>query len=76
MGTWIEIETTVEDEPRVWGRSLRGNVDRNAQFKYFELEDIVRRSLRGNVDRNNVGQLIPFDVIEVVPYVGTWIEMV
>ena len=22
------------------------------------------RSLRGNVDRNNVGELIPFDVIE------------
>ena len=29
VGTWIEIETTVEDDPRVWGRSLRGNVDRN-----------------------------------------------
>ena len=60
--------------PLAVGRSLRGNVDRNtvvtAVVTWWK-----SRSLRGNVDRNIylINDNHPHDV--VVPYVGTWIEM-
>ena len=34
------------------------------------------RSLRGNVDRNLASCLVLAAEISVVPYVGTWIEIV
>ena len=36
----------------------------------------VRRSLRGNVDRNYKNMAIILKQVQVVPYVGTWIEIV
>ena len=33
-----------------------------------------RRSLRGNVDRNTIAEQ-QWRLIDVVPYVGTWIEI-
>ena len=97
MGTWIEIfmfrVASVLDAGRSLrgnvdrnaisfrccfsrcGRSLRGNVDRNI-MSYTKDDAFTRRSLRGNVDRNFLG--IDGKVRSrhhVVPYVGTWIEM-
>ena len=55
-------------------RSLRGNVDRNL-YQDHAPAPWCSRSLRGNVDRNL--PMIPNKTIrnKVVPYVGTWIEM-
>ena len=36
----------------IWGRSLRGNVDRNGFTADEALANLDSRSLRGNVDRN------------------------
>ena len=55
-------------------RSLRGNVDRNRQALPVSVL-LRRRSLRGNVDRNTKSSLKSGDLIVVVPYVGTWIEI-
>ena len=60
----------------IGGRSLRGNVDRNA-ISFRCCFSRCGRSLRGNVDRNFLG--IDGKVRSrhhVVPYVGTWIEMI
>ena len=38
-------------------------------------KDLDSRSLRGNVDRNTAGQRSIMAEIIVVPYVGTWIEI-
>ena len=54
-------------------RSLRGNVDRNPANS-AALIGVDSRSLRGNVDRN-ICIRITFHNAVVVPYVGTWIEM-
>ena len=56
-----------------FGRSLRGNVDRNPDLPGMVVS-VVRRSLRGNVDRNDISPCL-MPIVGVVPYVGTWIEM-
>ena len=74
VGTWIEM--TVDPIAEYGGlcRSLRGNVDRNIDF--FCISTAANsRSLRGNVDRNT-NSLSWFSIMLVVPYVGTWIEIV
>ena len=55
-------------------RSLRGNVDRNISTAVTVLS-FSGRSLRGNVDRNMFNVSFPESATQVVPYVGTWIEM-
>ena len=55
------------------GRSLRGNVDRNMDQRVL-LRQIHGRSLRGNVDRNSSDSISLYRG-QVVPYVGTWIEI-
>ena len=74
MGTWIEIGVVSPDARLQRRRSLRGNVDRNATQRLYE-KDARGRSLRGNVDRNRDQNLIDPALVDVVPYVGTWIEM-
>ena len=75
MGTWIEIVVVWASQNASGGRSLRGNVDRNS------LPPIVTvcalgRSLRGNVDRNaDTASFVDLSD-PVVPYVGTWIEII
>ena len=59
---------------QVNSRSLRGNVDRNKN-KEYKHKRVKCRSLRGNVDRNRSGRVRQHGSGEVVPYVGTWIEM-
>ena len=54
-------------------RSLRGNVDRNLIDTNIGKES-WSRSLRGNVDRNRLSVKKRIKC-RVVPYVGTWIEM-
>ena len=44
------------------GRSLRGNVDRNAIDPGNEL-GAYGRSLRGNVDRNGIGKVLSGKII-------------
>ena len=56
------------------GRSLRGNVDRNI-WSTSQAAAIEGRSLRGNVDRNILTALNEVGQDGVVPYVGTWIEI-
>ena len=51
VGTWIESSTEVETLAEAYGRSLRGNVDRNLQIEMC-IAIAEGRSLRGNVDRN------------------------
>ena len=55
-------------------RSLRGNVDRNRSDR---IQRYLRqgRSLRGNVDRNSYQCDGWSSIRQVVPYVGTWIEI-
>ena len=73
VGTWIEIQDTKAALQTGQGRSLRGNVDRNIVcMDNTETEE--RRSLRGNVDRNGHYETVQFET-SVVPYVGTWIEI-
>ena len=55
-------------------RSLRGNVDRNMLDTSYP-ESMRCRSLRGNVDRNGTAAKDIGTKAEVVPYVGTWIEI-
>ena len=74
MGTWIEIGVVSPDARLQRRRSLRGNVDRNATLRLYE-KDARGRSLRGNVDRNRDQNLIDPALVDVVPYVGTWIEI-
>ena len=73
VGTWIEISSPVPTFRKACGRSLRGNVDRNASTEAVTLM-FGGRSLRGNVDRN-VYFVRSVAIISVVPYVGTWIEI-
>ena len=54
-------------------RSLRGNVDRNLYMDTDSLH-LLGRSLRGNVDRNWLALCFQ-QTSHVVPYVGTWIEI-
>ena len=54
-------------------RSLRGNVDRNDNCVNLG-SDVISRSLRGNVDRN-IDNADDIAAYQVVPYVGTWIEI-
>ena len=64
--------------PQNWkdiSRSLRGNVDRNADVQMVIFDEFCR-SLRGNVDRNVYVVRRPQNWKDVVPYVGTWIEMI
>ena len=74
VGTWIEIPVSRESVASKARRSLRGNVDRNIatmtsrRFKRC-------RSLRGNVDRNLWIYRMVVTQWQVVPYVGTWIEI-
>ena len=56
-------------------RSLRGNVDRNRTEEEHH-SGFQGRSLRGNVDRNVSVLGHAFTSTSVVPYVGTWIEIV
>ena len=56
-------------------RSLRGNVDRNNPLDGKGCKN-SSRSLRGNVDRNNEYHQYENYANVVVPYVGTWIEIV
>ena len=73
VGTWIEIQQVGGFQKRFDRRSLRGNVDRNCEV-IQPIRDVHGRSLRGNVDRNDcVGTSAAANY--VVPYVGTWIEM-
>ena len=52
---------------------MSGNVDKN--IVVFGLGYmLLGRSLRGNVDRNTPGLVVAED-LNVVPYVGTWIEI-
>ena len=74
VGTWIEILDVRRKAVCPDGRSLRGNVDRNRQALPVSVL-LRRRSLRGNVDRNTKSSLKSGDLIVVVPYVGTWIEI-
>ena len=53
MGTWIEMKDYPSMALDIYGRSLRGNVDRN-DTKAVKHIDLLGRSLRGNVDRNKV----------------------
>ena len=55
-------------------RSLRGNVDRNVLSRSYT-SPLIGRSLRGNVDRNSYRRCVAKASRNVVPYVGTWIEM-
>ena len=55
-------------------RSLRGNVDRNSEEELKQLRS-DGRSLRGNVDRNQFSISGSTENHCVVPYVGTWIEI-
>ena len=73
VGTWIEISIMRIFSALVLSRSLRGNVDRNDPIALL-LGVSLCRSLRGNVDRNPISRcaIIP---AQVVPYVGTWIEI-
>ena len=57
------------------GRSLRGNVDRN-DVTTLPTVRMSCRSLRGNVDRNFIKYHVRNFGILVVPYVGTWIEII
>ena len=75
VGTWIEMTITRSRTSSCLGRSLRGNVDRNNLNSITEDIDMSGRSLRGNVDRNDEDDEISEAIEEVVPYVGTWIEM-
>ena len=59
--------------PAFFSRSLRGNVDRNDVVLETSSEK-YSRSLRGNVDRNDYYTLLEREE-QVVPYVGTWIEI-
>ena len=74
VGTWIEILLTQQMPLWCLRRSLRGNVDRNPEHRGI-VRKLERRSLRGNVDRNTPS---PSQWIgsHVVPYVGTWIEII
>ena len=56
------------------GRSLRGNVDRNLMASGI-VQGGTCRSLRGNVDRNGLHLTSLKRLARVVPYVGTWIEI-
>ena len=73
MGTWIEILSVFTVDFQVMGRSLRGNVDRNGTKRWLKKKEPCR-SLRGNVDRNILLGLTDYS-FPVVPYVGTWIEI-
>ena len=74
MGTWIEIsKKSIKTDLAYQGRSLRGNVDRNLIVQ-SGLLTLSCRSLRGNVDRNIHAQQVWLNTL-VVPYVGTWIEI-
>ena len=53
VGTWIEMITSNKIGWIKYGRSLRGNVDRNSEAA-SRTKSNPRRSLRGNVDRNFV----------------------
>ena len=75
VGTWIEIAQLICLSMSVSCRSLRGNVDRNNEINPVLLLHLLRRSLRGNVDRNSSG-LTASMMSRVVPYVGTWIEII
>ena len=74
VGTWIEIKFVLSFTIVPFSRSLRGNVDRNG-WAIAEITDLIRRSLRGNVDRNYSKSDMIFSPSCVVPYVGTWIEI-
>ena len=74
VGTWIEIICILLKQLTVSGRSLRGNVDRNLANDVYYL-DKRSRSLRGNVDRNLKESNTEASEDQVVPYVGTWIEI-
>ena len=73
VGTWIEMSPGSSNSKAIVGRSLRGNVDRNLLRLPWPCT-MWSRSLRGNVDRNSdvSGKM---QQINVVPYVGTWIEI-
>ena len=75
VGTWIEIARTRRRRRKGPRRSLRGNVDRNSLLFWFARLALCR-SLRGNVDRNTWTQTACTFWVLVVPYVGTWIEIV
>ena len=68
MGTWIEIP---HKKYVALSDSVVPYVGTWIEIFYASELSLVNacRSLRGNVDRNNVGELIPFDVIESFP---TW----
>ena len=74
MGTWIEISVRLTVAEPSAGRSLRGNVDRNVVTSAGTGIGSCR-SLRGNVDRNVSWMIDKPSAEQVVPYVGTWIEM-
>ena len=73
MGTWIEIHRASQTGRLRDRRSLRGNVDRNT-WTLTACIFWARRSLRGNVDRNTSIVRLR-SARRVVPYVGTWIEI-
>ena len=66
-----EIRHEIEERD---GRSLRGNVDRNDCVGTSAAANYCR-SLRGNVDRNGSSKMFYNKWVDVVPYVGTWIEI-